>query len=174
MLPGEEFGRRLPVPLFSTRPLGSKSGLQFGQRGRVFLHGPLLQHIGLVESTIYPDRAKHFVRKIESTRRYEVVPQGLRAMSALLVLRDKVIKPLLTAACQLKRGPKAKSCTTLDWHYQTLRRVMEPGVEVRKRLGFSQSEGELNRRRFHCCCSTTAETIRIIRWRDFCGASLLY
>jgi hypothetical protein len=50
-------------------------------------------------------RAKDFVRKIESTRRYEVVPQGLRAMSALLVLRDKVIKPLLAAACQLKRGP---------------------------------------------------------------------
>ena len=69
-------------------------------------------------------RAKDFVRKIESTRRYEVVPQGLRAMSALLVLRDKVIKPLLAAACQFKRGHKPKCCTTLDWHYQTLRQDM--------------------------------------------------
>ena len=69
-------------------------------------------------------RAKDFVRKIESTRRYEVVPKGLRAMSALLVLRHKVIKPLLAAACQLKRGPQPQSGTTLDRHYQTLRRDM--------------------------------------------------
>jgi hypothetical protein len=61
------------------------------------------------------------VRKIPSTRRYEVVPRGLRA---LLVLRDKVIKPLLAAACQLKRGPQPQGCTTLDRHYQTLRRDM--------------------------------------------------
>ena len=69
-------------------------------------------------------RAKDFVRKIESTRRYEVVPRGLRAMSTLVVLRDKVIGPLLAAACQLKRGPKPKRCTTLDWHYQILRKDM--------------------------------------------------
>jgi len=69
-------------------------------------------------------RAKDFVRKIKSTRRYEVVPQGLRAMSALLVLRDKVIRPLLAAACQLKRGPKLKCCNALDRHYQTLRNDM--------------------------------------------------
>ena len=43
-------------------------------------------------------RAEDFVRKFESTCRCEVVPQGLRAMSALLVLRDNVIRPLLAAA----------------------------------------------------------------------------
>jgi DNA-binding transcriptional ArsR family regulator len=69
-------------------------------------------------------RAKHLVRKIESSRRYEVVLQGLRAMSTLVVLRDRVIKPLLAAACQLKRGPKPKPCTTLDRHYETLRKDM--------------------------------------------------
>jgi hypothetical protein len=69
-------------------------------------------------------RAKDLVRKIRSTRRYEVVPQGLRVMSALLVLRDKVIKPLLAAACQLTRGPQPRGCTTLDRHYHTLRRDM--------------------------------------------------
>jgi hypothetical protein len=69
-------------------------------------------------------RAKHEVRKIESTRRYGVVPQGLRAMSALVVLHDKVIRPLRAAACQLKRGPKPNYCTTLDRHCQTLRKDM--------------------------------------------------
>lgn len=42
-------------------------------------------------------------------------------MSAMLVLRDKVIKPLLAAACPFKRGHKPKCRTTLDGHYQTLR-----------------------------------------------------
>jgi hypothetical protein len=54
-------------------------------------------------------RAQDLVRKIPSTRRYEVVPRGLRAMSALLVLRDKVIKPLLAAACQLWRALRKRS-----------------------------------------------------------------
>src|SRR5437667_5407930 len=39
-----------------TRLFGSKPGLQFGQSTRVFLHSRLPQHIGLLESTEYPDR----------------------------------------------------------------------------------------------------------------------
>src|SRR2546426_5318731 len=42
-----------------TRLFGSKSGLQFGQTTRVFLHSPLPQHIGLLESTEYPDHNIH-------------------------------------------------------------------------------------------------------------------
>jgi len=41
--------------IISTRPLGSKSGLQFGQGTGVILHSSLPQHIGLVESIEYPD-----------------------------------------------------------------------------------------------------------------------
>src|ERR1700680_2538601 len=42
-------------------------------------------------------RGKQIVRRIGSTRRYEPLPTGLRAMTALLVLRNKAIKPLLDA-----------------------------------------------------------------------------
>lgn len=69
-------------------------------------------------------RPKHLVHKIESTCRYEVVPPGLRAMSTLVVLRDRVIKPLAAAACHLKREPKPKHSTTLDRRYETLRTDM--------------------------------------------------
>jgi hypothetical protein len=69
-------------------------------------------------------RAKNLVRKIERTRRYEIVPQGLRALAALVVLRDKVIKPLLAADCHLRRGPKPKNQTVLDQHYHLLRTDM--------------------------------------------------
>ena len=43
-------------------------------------------------------RGKQIVRRIGQTRRYEPIPSGLRAITALLVLRDKAIKPLLAAA----------------------------------------------------------------------------
>jgi hypothetical protein len=43
-------------------------------------------------------RGKQIVERIGSTRRYEVMPSGLRAITALLVLPEKAIKPLLAAA----------------------------------------------------------------------------
>jgi hypothetical protein len=45
-------------------------------------------------------RAKGIVRKIEKSRRYELLPEGVRVLTALLVLRDKVIRPLLAASGQ--------------------------------------------------------------------------
>lgn len=46
-------------------------------------------------------------------------------MTALLVLRDRVIKPLLAGSCQLKRGPKPGNTTPLDQHYQRLQVGMQ-------------------------------------------------
>jgi hypothetical protein len=48
-------------------------------------------------------RGKKIVRRIGQTRRYESMPKGLKAMAALVVLRDKAIKPLLAAAQDLTR-----------------------------------------------------------------------
>jgi len=50
-------------------------------------------------------RAKQRARRIESTRRYEATPEGLRALAALLVLHDKVIKPLLAAVLNARSSP---------------------------------------------------------------------
>ncbi len=69
-------------------------------------------------------RAKQLVHKVEHTRRYEPTPNGVRALTALWVLRDKVIKPLLAAACQLQRQHRARNLTAIDQHYATLRGTM--------------------------------------------------
>jgi hypothetical protein len=45
-------------------------------------------------------RAKGMVRKIGQSRRYEPVPGGLRSLTALLVLREQIIRPLLAASGQ--------------------------------------------------------------------------
>ena len=70
-------------------------------------------------------RGKKLVEKIASSHRYQPTPQGLRALTALMALRDKVIKPLLASSCQLKRGPKPKNATLLDQHYERLQAGMQ-------------------------------------------------
>ena len=65
-------------------------------------------------------RGKQLVRRMGKTAKYEPIPTGLRPMTALLVLRDQAIKPLLAAAQQprLSRGPQ--NPRPLDIHYQTI------------------------------------------------------
>jgi hypothetical protein len=67
---------------------------------------------------------KAMVCKIGSSRRYEPRPEGLRAMTALLVMREKVIKPLLAASSQLKPPSTLRNPTPIDAHYERLRADM--------------------------------------------------
>ena len=50
-------------------------------------------------------RGKEMVRRISNTRKYEPTCTGLKAMTALLVLREKVIKPLRAASIETKPAP---------------------------------------------------------------------
>jgi len=70
-------------------------------------------------------RGKNIVRRIGKTHRYESLPKGLRAMAALLVLRNKAIKPLLAAAQQLRPSRGAQNPRVLDGHYDTIRNAMQ-------------------------------------------------
>jgi hypothetical protein len=77
-------------------------------------------------------RAKQLVQKPEHSRRYQVPDDGLRTITALVVLREHVLKPLLAAASQPsagtplkpKLGRKPKTWSPIDDHYQSLRRTM--------------------------------------------------
>src|SRR5438552_1020788 len=62
-------------------------------------------------------RGKAMVRRIGPSRRYEPVPEGLRAMTALMVIREKVIKPLLAAGTQLAAPSTLNNPTPIDSHY---------------------------------------------------------
>jgi hypothetical protein len=69
-------------------------------------------------------RGKKVVRRIGQTRRYESIPNGLRAMTALVVLRNKAIKPLLAAAQGLRPSRGAQNPSAIDTHYDTIRTAM--------------------------------------------------
>jgi hypothetical protein len=69
-------------------------------------------------------RGKHIVQRIGRTCRYETLPTGLRAMTALIVLRNKAIKPLLAAARPLRPARGSHNPKPIDAHYQTIQGAM--------------------------------------------------
>lgn len=69
-------------------------------------------------------RGKGMLRKMGASRRYESVPEGLRAIAALLILREKVIRPLLAASQRSESTSKLNNPTPVDHHYEHLRAGM--------------------------------------------------
>jgi hypothetical protein len=65
-------------------------------------------------------RGKQWVQKLGTSRRYTVPAVGLRIMSALLILREKVIMPVLAGAGKPKRGPKPKHENEIDKQYRVI------------------------------------------------------
>jgi len=59
---------------------------------------------------------KALIRRIPGSRRYTTDPSGIQTLCAHLLLREKIIKPLL-AGIPRRRGPVPKSHTALDQHY---------------------------------------------------------
>ena len=66
-------------------------------------------------------RGKQWVQPIAKSRSYQVAPDGLRTMTALLVLREKVFRPLLAAARSNGDQSRPDRSTPLDDIYRTLR-----------------------------------------------------
>src|SRR5271165_2502903 len=70
-------------------------------------------------------RGKQIVRRVGRTRRYEPLPTGLKALTALVVLRNKAIKPLLAAAQRLRPARGAHNPRAIDRHYDAIRVAMQ-------------------------------------------------
>ena len=66
-------------------------------------------------------RGKDIVCRIGHTRRYQPLTSGLRAITALVVLRNKALKPLLAAARPLHPTRGGLNPKPIDAHYHALR-----------------------------------------------------
>lgn len=69
-------------------------------------------------------RGKHLVVKPDHSRRYHVPPPAARTMSALGVLRDEVIAPILAGIVTPRQRRKPATWTKVDQDYETLRTGM--------------------------------------------------
>jgi len=68
-------------------------------------------------------RGKCLVQRIDKTRRYHVDPEGFGTLAALLVIREKVLKPVL-AGVHRRGGRPPKDPAPIDLHYRRLRREL--------------------------------------------------
>jgi len=71
-------------------------------------------------------RGKHLIIKIGRSRRYQVSPSSMRAITALHVLRDHVIRPVLAGSCATNPDSQPKTPSSYDQHYQRLRLDLQP------------------------------------------------
>src|ERR1700730_16701755 len=82
------------------------------------------------------------VRRSERSRRYAVDPPGVRTPCAYLLLREKVIKPLLAGVVRPCRRPP-KVSAPLDHHYVALRQELHRTLTPEKQIAFARRFGEL-------------------------------
>jgi hypothetical protein len=69
-------------------------------------------------------RGKALVARVGTTRRYQAPVPGVQTLAALLILREKVIKPVLAAVGNPQPAPPPKHIHPLDLHYDTLQREL--------------------------------------------------
>lgn len=69
-------------------------------------------------------RGKGLVERVRTTRRYQLTTPAIRTLVALLILREKVIKPVLAGAGRPRPGRPPKRIHPLDVHYENLQREM--------------------------------------------------
>jgi len=77
-------------------------------------------------------RGKSLVQRIANRRRYQVRHPGIRTLAGMLILREKVLKPVLAGVCRPKRGRPPKNVHVLDVHYQRLQREMLTTLQTLK------------------------------------------
>ena len=71
-------------------------------------------------------RGKELITKMGRSRRYQVFPSSMRAITAVQVLRDHVIRPLLAGVRATHPDPQPKPSPALDRHYERLRLDLQP------------------------------------------------
>jgi len=70
-------------------------------------------------------RGKELVCLIKNSRRYEATHDGLRMITAFLVLREKVLAPLLASACKFNSGPNPQNQSRIDTYYRNIQIQMQ-------------------------------------------------
>jgi hypothetical protein len=66
-------------------------------------------------------RGKNLVCKVAKSRRYRVPPAAIRTMGALVLLREKVLRPILSAVRNQNPTAKPVNYSDIDEHYQAVR-----------------------------------------------------
>jgi hypothetical protein len=75
-------------------------------------------------------RGKEVVHRCPGTRRYQCQPGKLSALCAYVVVRDKLLKPLMAGAARLSPGPAPIRLSPLDQGYLALQLELQRALEL--------------------------------------------
>jgi len=69
-------------------------------------------------------RGKELLSKVPDSRRYFIPQQAVRTIAALVILREKILRPILAGVGKPKMGRKPKNWSSIDEHYEAVRQDM--------------------------------------------------
>lgn len=69
-------------------------------------------------------RGKNLLTRIGNSRRYCIPAEAIRTIAALVILREKVLRPILAGAAKITTPRKPNNPSLLDEHYATIRQDM--------------------------------------------------
>jgi len=75
-------------------------------------------------------RGKELVERIQRSRRYRIRQHGIQILAGMLILREKVIKPVLAGIGRHRLGRPPKNICPLDQHYINLQQEMRRTFET--------------------------------------------
>ncbi len=75
-------------------------------------------------------RGKGLVERVHRSRLYRIPQRGIRILAGMLILREKVIKPVLAGLGKPRLGRPPKNINALDRHYVTLQQEMRRTFET--------------------------------------------
>ena len=78
--------------------------------------------------------AKGLVSHKSRCRYYRIIPRSVRTLAAYLVIRERVLKPILAGVAKQRPGRPPKNITPLDQHYLNLRSEL---FETLEKLGIA-------------------------------------
>jgi hypothetical protein len=110
------------VLALATKPDGFTSGELAEQVRQRLKEAPQQYHPRQAAYDLKKLRGKKLVARIGKGRRYQSSAEGLRTMVALVILRDKVLKPVLRN--RNLQGPPPRTDNPIDHHYYSLRQEM--------------------------------------------------
>jgi len=118
------------VIALSTHPRGFTASVLAGRVKEILGDSVPDYHARQASYDLKKLRGKDLVRRIKHSQRYEASPEGLRAMTGFIVLREKVLNPLLAGALARNTGRKPKDRSQIDVHYENIRSEMQNIFEI--------------------------------------------
>ena len=69
-------------------------------------------------------RGKNLLTRVAKSQRYRIPAEAIRTISALVILREKVLRPILAGVAKTTRPRKPNNRSLIDEHYEAIRQDM--------------------------------------------------